>query len=88
MLISPPYSLQKCKKTYNIPEKCEKVWVKQPTSDAGKRFCLLNICFSSDGTQLWIAVIFRGKGKQILEVEKDSWDLDIDVYFQPNAWDD
>ena len=31
----------KCKKTNNILENNENVWVNQPTSDAGKRFCSL-----------------------------------------------
>ena len=70
MLISPPYSLQKCKKTYNIPEKCEKVWVKQPTSDAGKRFCLLNICFSSDGTRLGLPLFSEAKESKYWGLKK------------------
>ena len=81
-----PFAIE-CKKTYDIPDKDEKVWVNQPTPDAGKRFCSLNICFSPDGTQPRIAVISRGKGKQIA-AEKEAWDPDIDVYFQPNAWTD
>ena len=82
-----PFAIE-CKKTYDIPDKDEKVWVNQPTPDAGKRFCSLNICFSPDGTQPRIAVISRGKGKQISAAEKEAWDPDIDVYYQPNAWTD
>ena len=82
-----PFAIE-CKKTYDIPEKDEKVWVTPSTSDAGKCFCSLNICFIPDGTQPWTAVIFRRKGKQISAVEKEVWDPDIDVYFQPNAWAD
>ena len=63
-----------CKNTYDVPEKDEKVWENQPTSDAGKRFCSLSICFSPDETQPWIVVIFRGKGKRISAVEKEAWD--------------
>ena len=48
------------KKTYEIPEKDKKVWVNQPTSDTGKRFCSLNICFQPVGEQPRISVIFRG----------------------------
>ena len=33
-------------------------------------------------------VIFGGKGKRMSVVEKEAWDPDTDVYFQPNAWTD
>ena len=42
-----PFSIE-CKKTFDIPEKDEKVSVNQPTPDAGKCFCSLNIRFSPD----------------------------------------
>ena len=48
----------------------------------------MNIYISPEGTQPWIAVIFRGKGKRISAAEKKSWDPDIEVYFQSNAWAD
>ena len=46
----------------------------------------MSICFSPGGTQPRIAVIFKGKGKRISAVEKEAWDPDIDIYFQPNGW--
>ena len=82
-----PFAIE-YKKAYDIPEKDEKVWVNQPKSDAGKRFCSLNICFSPGETKPRVAVIFRGEGKRIYAVEKKAWDPGIDVYFQPSAWTD
>ena len=35
-----------------------------------------------------MAIIFRGQGKRLTEVEKKSWHPDIDVYFQKNVWAD
>ena len=35
-----------------------------------------------------MAIIFRGQGKWLTELEKKSWHPDIDVYFQKNAWAD
>ena len=34
------------------------------------------------------ALIFRGQGKRISEVEKRSWDQRVSVFFQKNAWAD
>ena len=65
-----------------------RVWVCQPFSGADKRQCSLNICFRPDGEQPRIAVIFRGQGKRISKVEKEAWDSDVDIYFQPCAWAD
>ncbi|KAK3279172.1 hypothetical protein CYMTET_12935 [Cymbomonas tetramitiformis] len=42
----------------------------------------------SKETQPRLALIFRGKGLRITELEKASWDSRVDVYFQPNAWAD
>ena len=85
---SPLPFATECKKTYEIPEKDKKVWVNQPTSDTGKRFCSLSICFRPVGEQPRISVIFRGQGKRISKIENESWNKDIDIYFQSNAWAD
>ena len=58
------------KKTYEIPGKDKKVWVNQPTFDAGKRFCSLNIYFRPEGEQPRVSVIFSGKGKSLSKIEK------------------
>ena len=60
----------------------KKVWVSKPYSGADKRQCSLNICFRPEGEQLRIAVIFRGQGKRISQVEKQAWHKNVDVYFQ------
>ena len=62
------------------------MWVNQPTSDAGKRFCSLNICFRPEGEQPKVSIIFWGKGNRHSKIEKESWDLNVDVYFQTKAW--
>ena len=66
----------------------KKVWTSQPNTGDSKRFCTLNVCFRPFGQQPRIAIIFRGKGKRLSAVEKASWDKDVDVYFQRNAWAD
>ena len=81
-----PFSYE-CKKTYGAPEK-DKVWISQSNANSRKRFCTLNICFRPEGDQPRVSIIFRGKGKRISSTEKESWDKDVDVYFQPNAWAD
>ena len=85
MLINHRYHLPLSVKRHEIPEKDKKVWVNQPTSNTGKRFCSPNICFRPVGEQPRILVIFRGQGKRISKTEKESWNKDIDIYFQPNA---
>ena len=64
------------------------MWTSQPnTGNNNKRFCTLNdVCFRPTGEQPKLAIIFRGKGKRLSAVEKLSWDKDVDVYFQKNAW--
>ena len=48
----------------------------------------MNVCFRPEGSQPKMAIIFRGQGKRLTEVEKKLWHPDIDVYFQKNAWAD
>ena len=68
--------------------KSSKVWISQPGSGLDKRQCTLQVCFSPEGKQPKLAIIFRGKGKNISEDEKSSWHPDVDIYFQENAWAD
>ena len=63
----------------------EKVCIAQPGSGLDKRQCTLQICFSPAGSQPKLAIIFRGKGKQISEEEKEAWHPDVDIYFKDNA---
>ena len=63
----------------------KKVWTSQPNTGDSKGFCTLNVCFSPTGEQPKLVIIFRGKGKRLSAVEKESWDKDVDVYFQNNA---
>ena len=94
---SPMPFAQDTGKTYEIVERSSrdkekrkanidgKVWCAQPKAGDSKQFCSLNICFRPRGKQPRLAIIFRGKGKRINEVEKLLWDPDVDVYFQVNA---
>ena len=63
----------------------KKVWVSQPYSGADKRQCSLNVCFRPEGEQPRIAIVFRGQGKRISQLEKQAWDKDVDVYFEKCA---
>ena len=77
-------------RTYHLYEEgCnqnkEKVWISQPGAGLDKRQCTLQICFSPAGSQPKLAIIFRGKGKQISEEEKEAWHPDVDIYFKDNA---
>ena len=82
------------KKTYemtepgNLENRYRKVRISQPGSGLDKRQCTLQICFRPTGKQPSLAVIFRGTGKRNTEAEKGAWDLNVDVYFQENAWAD
>ena len=94
---SPMPFAQDTGKTYEIVERASrdkekrkanidgKVWCAQPKAGDSKQFCSLNICFRPRRKQPRLAIMFRGKGKRIKEVEKLLWDPDVDVYFQVNA---
>ena len=66
----------------------KRIWTAQTDTGDSKRFCTLQICFWPTGEQPRIAIIFRGQGLRISAVEKKTWDPDVDVYFQKNAWAD
>ena len=66
----------------------KKVRTSQPNTGDSKRVCTLNVCFRPTGEQTKLAIIFRWKIKRLSDVEKASWDKDVDVYFQKNAWAD
>ena len=78
--------------TYEVGDldRYEKVTVSTPGSGLDKRQATLQLCFSPEDNQVRPAVIFRGKhgGKFINKTEKQYYDKDVDVYFQPNAWAD
>ena len=44
--------------------------------------------FRSEGEQPRVSTTFQGQGKCLSRTEKESWDPDIDVYFQAKAWAD
>eukprot|EP00854_Cymbomonas_tetramitiformis_P007568 gene7568-9013_t len=69
------------------------VWISTPSgSSLEKRQCTLQVCYAADVAsgkiQCRLALIFRGEGKRITELERLSWDARVDVYFQTNAWAD
>ncbi|KAK3245648.1 hypothetical protein CYMTET_44798 [Cymbomonas tetramitiformis] len=69
------------------------VWISTPSgSSLEKRQCTLQVCYAADVAsgkkQCKLALIFRGEGKRITELERLSWDKRVDVYFQTNAWAD
>ena len=63
----------------------EKVWISQPGAGLDKRQCSLQICFSPEGKQPPLVIVFRGAGKRISRDERSSWHKDIHVFFQENA---
>ena len=48
----------------------------------------MKVCFSAEGTNTRIAVIFRGSGKKITEDEKQSYHKGVDIYWQKSDWAD
>ena len=50
-------------------------------SDADKRKCSVNTSFRPESEQPYIAVIFRGQRKMISQLEKQTLDKDLDLYF-------
>ena len=70
----------------NPENRTKKVWISQPQSGLDKRQCSLQVCFRPEDTQPRIAIIFKGRGKRISTVERESWDPDVDVLFQKKAW--
>ena len=68
----------------------KKVWVREHGNGAlSKRQFTLQLCVSPvDGPQPPPALIFRGKGVRISEVEKAAYHKGVHVYWQPKAWAD
>ncbi|KAK3245362.1 hypothetical protein CYMTET_45066 [Cymbomonas tetramitiformis] len=64
----------------------KEVWINTPSgSSLEKRQCTLQICYVSDAggrPQIRLALIFRGKGLRISQLEREAWDKRVDVYFQ------
>ncbi|KAK3287338.1 hypothetical protein CYMTET_5139 [Cymbomonas tetramitiformis] len=78
---------------YTYEEKgASEVWINTPSgSSLEKRQCTLQICYVADArghAQPRLAIIFRGMGKRLSQVEKEAWDKRVDVYFQGKAWAD
>ena len=50
--------------------------------------CTLQLCFSPDekGSQPRPAIIFRGKGVRISNLERAAWHTGVDVSFNEKAW--
>ena len=59
----------------------EKVWILKPGAGLDKRQCSLQICFSSEGKQPPLGIVFRGAGKRISEDERSYWHKDVHVFF-------
>ena len=81
----PPFSCE-CKKTYEAPQKDQKVWVSSGKSR--KRFYSLNICLRPESDQPQVSIIFRGQGIHISAIEREAQVENVDVYFQTSAWVD
>ena len=76
------------KTTYERPlDKNEKVWVGIPGSGLDKRQATLQLCTSPEG-DLRAEIIFRGGGKRISKIEKQSYHKSVDIFWQANAWAD
>lgn len=66
----------------------KQVWVSQPGSGLDKRQATLQLCIRAEGRQtVKPAIVFRDKGN-VSTQEREKYDKDIDVYFQPCAWMD
>jgi len=66
----------------------KQIWVSQPSSGLDKRQATLQLCTRADGRQtVKPAIVYRGKGN-VSTQEREKYDKDIDVYFQPCAWMD
>jgi len=66
----------------------KQIWVSQPGSGLDKRQATLQLCIRAEGRQtVKPAIVFRGKGN-VSTQEREKYDKDIDVYFQPCAWMD
>lgn len=66
----------------------KQIWVSQPGSGLDKRQATLQLCIRAEERQtVKPAIVFRGKGN-VSTQEREKYDKDIDVYFQPCAWMD
>ena len=82
-----PCPLQEMKIEKGDKENCQlKTWGALPQASHSKQFCTFNVCTQPEGVQLRLAIILRDQALWISEVEKMSWDNDIDVYFQSKPW--
>jgi hypothetical protein len=66
----------------------KEVWISQAGEGAWeKRMCTLQLCFSPEAkTQPRPALIFRGQGLRITDIERAAWHKDVDVSFNAKAW--
>ena len=66
----------------------KQIWVSQPGSGLDKRQATLQLYIRAEGRQtVKPAIAFRGKGN-VSTQEREEYDEEIDVYFQPCAWMD
>jgi len=80
------------KTTYEIEvpkgkKRDHRVWIANPGSGLENRQYTLQVCISPE-SKIHIAIIFRGSGKRIPADEIKAYHLDVDVYWQANAWAD
>ena len=64
------------------------MWISQPGAGIDKRQCSLQICFSPEGKQHPLGIVFRGAEKRISQDERSFLHKDVHVLFQENAWVD
>ena len=82
---SPLPFVIEAKRTYEYVEpgaKDHNTWISQPGSGLDKRQCSLQVMFRPEGTQPRLAIIFRGKGKNISLDEKLAWHPNVDFFFK------
>ena len=84
-------------RTYHFKGADQHVWVASSGKmDEGKRFCTLQLVArmtAGDPNEMYNGqpfpeICFRGQGKRISQMEKDSWNKYVHVRFQPKAWYD
>ena len=66
----------------------QKIWVSLSGLGLKKGQCTIQVLTRAGSEQPKIAIIFRGTGKCVTEGEKPAWQLDLEVYWQGNAWTD
>lgn len=85
-----PFCLSETQSSTYEEKGAKRVWVVGARTSDDKREGSLQVCIrlKNGVPQPRMTIIFRGQGKRLSKVERESWDRRVNVQFQKKAWAD